>query len=363
MKNKVILFGTGSSSERIRSLINMEKNKIIGYVDNNLEKQEKCLFGKPIWNPSVLTEMKFDYVIICSIYFTEIYNQLMTMRIETSKIINIYPYIRYNDVKLRLSEINEDLDTIITGMSYARYGFDNDLLNVQSINLAFNSQDLFYDYCLAKYILEHRVINIKYALISLSYFSFHFDLSQSKEKHLVTRYSIIKDIQEQVNYQKYNKLIRPNEEHMPYQNFELLNHIFVERFQEKFDSLEQDSKDNIEIHKERENLAKVHSRKDYPKTVDENKNYLHDYLQLLLEKGVKPIFVIHPQANAYRKYFHPQMINAFKSIINDFTSIYDIEKVDLFSSSEFTNDDFFDVHHLNSKGAKKVSKIINKYIE
>ncbi|WP_165445008.1 nucleoside-diphosphate sugar epimerase/dehydratase [Gracilibacillus phocaeensis] len=364
MKHKLILFGTGSSSEKIQSLINEKDNNIIGYVDNNVEKQGGVIFGRPIWHPSVLCDKEFDYIIICSIYFTEILSQLLEMGIQTNKIINIYQEIRYNELKLKFSEIKNDTDMLITGMSYARYGIDSKLLNLKSINLAFNSQDIFYDYCLAKYILESYKLNIKYALIGLAYFSFHFDLSQSKERHLVTRYAVIKDIQKQVNQQKYDEFVKPNEEKMQHpRNFNFLNGVFEKTFLDKFDFLEQNDKNYRNFEIERRDLARVHSGKKYLKTLEENKKYLDSYIRLLLEKGIKPIFIIHPQACEYREHFNPKMIGEFKEIINKFKFNYNISVVDLFSSNEFTNDDFFDVHHLNSQGATKVSKIINNILE
>lgn len=363
LKNKLVLFGTGSSSERIHSLIDMKKNEVIGYVDNDIKKQGQQILHKPIWSPSILCNKKFDFVIICSIYFNEIYNQLIDMKIEKNKIINVYQEIRYNDVKLRLSEINKGVDMISTGMSYARYGIDNNSLNLNSINLAFNSQDIFYDYCLARFVLEEQKISIKYALISLSYFSFHFDLSRSKEKHLVTRYSLISETQRQVDYQKYNKFIKPNEESIPVLSFNLINDLFIDGFLHKFDFLKPCNKDPKKLQQGRKNLARIHSSKNFPDTVQENKDYLHNYIKLLLEKDIQPIFIIHPQPKDYREHFCSKMIYEFNTIINKFISQYNVKKIDLFSSDEFTNSDFFDLHHLNIEGAKKVSKIINRVLE
>lgn len=365
--NKIILFGTGSSSKKIDRIINKDKNMVIAYVDNNVEKQGLIFNGLPVYNPSKLIDVEFDFVIICSIYFTEIYQQLVDIGINQKKIIDLFRYVRYNDVKLKLLELEgkKEIQAIITGMSYARYGFNSETLKLKSVNLAFNSQDIFYDYCLSQYVIENFSFNIKYALVGLSYFSFHFDLVFSKEKHLLERYSIIKGIQKKINLQKYNMYIKENEisGNLFSHDLEYMNEVFIDKFLEQFDLLDQNSKNTKNLIEDQVKLARIHSSKNYPKTVQENKEYLNSYLKMLFKNNIIPIFVIHPQALTYRENFQTEMIKEFQMILDEFKSKYNIKEVNLFSSEEFSNKDFFDVHHLNSRGAKKVSLILNKYLE
>ncbi|MBX0359451.1 nucleoside-diphosphate sugar epimerase/dehydratase [Halobacillus sp. Nhm2S1] len=352
--NTIVLFGTGSSSDKVNHLINTETNRVVAYLDNDSKKQGVFKNGVPIYHPSKLVVMKYDFVIICSIYYEDIEKQLLGMGINSQKIINLYRYVRTNDVLFKLLEWerSKNIKILITGMSYSRYGFDTDTLKWNSINLSFNSQDLFYDYCMTRHVLDNSSEGIKYALIGLAYFSFHFNLSLSKEKHLVERYAVLKWRGIKHNQTKF--II----------GHERMRDLFVDDFLNKFDQLDQNvSFDREKLKKEQKDLAKLHSSKDYPKTVKENKVHLHNLVKLLLSKNITPIFVIHPQAKPYREYFRKDMVDEFHQIVNDFKQKYKIEEVNLFSSQKFTQDDFYDVHHLNTRGAKKVSRILNDYLK
>lgn len=356
----VILFGTGSGSDKVKHILNLEDNQLIGYADNNIKRQGTCIDNIYVYKPDQLIDLIFDYIIIGSMYFDEIYTQLIKLGIPKSKIINIYEYIRYNDVRLTLhTSENKLFDTLITGISYARYGYDTTVLCKPSLNMSFNSQDIFYDYCLARYLLEHDY-TFKNAFVSLAYYSFQFDLSLSREKHLVNRYEVLIDVQKHVNKEKFNKVIYPLIKQKEQTKLPL--NLFIENFVSEFDELHQSDRILGDLTQDRQKLAQLHSNKNYPKTVIENKMLFEKYLVLLIQHNIKPIIVIHPQEQVYRLAFDEKIIKEFNEIIDEFKAKYPITVVDLFADSRFNKEDFYDVHHLNKQGAKKVSKIMNDYL-
>ncbi|MER1998570.1 MAG: D-alanyl-lipoteichoic acid biosynthesis protein DltD [Lysinibacillus sp.] len=363
-KYKIILFGTGSSSEKIKKIINQERCEIVGYADNNKDKQGTYIERCYVYAPQQLLQVSFDYIVIGSIYFNEIYEQLIQLQIDAKKIVNIYEYIRYQDVKLKLKQLDEmqKPEMMITGMSYARYGFDMDALTVPAVNVSFNSQDIFYDLCLAQTVLE-KFSTIRYALIGLAYYDFQFDLSLSKEKHLVNRYQIITDMQKKIDSKKFEQNILPHYEQQLFEVSDDILSLFIEDFIEKFDHLEQSKVNNRNLDEQRRELAITHSNKDYPATVQRNIALMERYFELLKQHNVTPIIVIHPQEEGYRKHFDPKMIKEFRAIIEKMAQKYTFEVIDLYNDSTFSDDDFYDVHHLNLQGANKVSKIVNGYIE
>lgn len=366
---KVILFGTGSSCEKINRIIDYRFVEIIAYADNNKEKVGGKLNNISIISPEHISKLDYDFIIIASIYFDSIKTQLLNMGISNYKILEFYKFHNINMFVSKLREIeNFNFDTILTGMSYAKYGIDIDALNRKTLNIALNSQDIYFDYLIMKYLLKNYPgKQIKYAIIGLAYFSFEFDLLKSSEKHLASRYLPLKE-EIKINREKFGEFSRiikeiNNDGFFDKYSFlsKLSNELFVFNYSnliEKFESENENNKMNIKD--KREKLAKRHSNKNYSNTVSENKMILENLLELLASKSISPIVVVHPQHISYRKYFSKQMIDQFEIIISELQQHYNFRYVNLFDSMEFDEEDFFDVHHLNKKGAGKVSCILNE---
>lgn len=74
-KEKVFIFGTGSGGYYFYNVIKNQKN-VIGFLDNNNLKHGTIFCGKSIFNPSVISSLDFDKIIIASDYYREIFQQL-----------------------------------------------------------------------------------------------------------------------------------------------------------------------------------------------------------------------------------------------------------------------------------------------
>jgi CDP-ribitol ribitolphosphotransferase len=83
----IIVFGTGSSSEKFLNQIDNQKVNIVGFIDNNSMKHNSNFMGYQVMAPSALIEISFDYVCIASQYSLEILIQLLDMGIPYSKIV------------------------------------------------------------------------------------------------------------------------------------------------------------------------------------------------------------------------------------------------------------------------------------
>lgn len=76
----IFIWGTGYNAKQLNIIYEneLEKEKIIGYIDNNPEKREKLFWGKIVYAPDILKEYKN-----CAIYISvgkkeEIYQQICT---------------------------------------------------------------------------------------------------------------------------------------------------------------------------------------------------------------------------------------------------------------------------------------------
>lgn len=77
-----------------------------------------------------------------------------------------------------------EFEMFATGMSYTSFGLDSTKFNHKLFNFAKASQDLYYDYQIAKFAVNtSRRGKIRCALIGLAPYSFHFDLSKTTNEN------------------------------------------------------------------------------------------------------------------------------------------------------------------------------------
>lgn len=183
MKN-ILVWGTGSGWDKIKRIIDESNIKIIAFIDTY--KTEQFKDGKKIILPTQIKNYKYDYIIIASSANNQIINQLKNLNISEIQIIDMWNEYSYLNcayqlkkyLNIRLNQVkNKKIDTIVTGMSYARWGIDATLAPPNLLNLSMDSSDLYSNYLIAKkaLLLNNDIRNV---IIGLSYMSFEYDLSK-----------------------------------------------------------------------------------------------------------------------------------------------------------------------------------------
>lgn len=361
---KVIVFGTGKASQIVESALKNEVN-IICYCDNNKEKWDELYNNKIVINPLKIRERKFDYVIIASQFEDIIYNQLLNLEIDSTKIFQFYNYMdSYNyiltDLEL-LGRHKNDIEGIATGISYTANAIDENILNKKVLNIAHPSQDLYFDYHLIKYILKNYkkdLKHFKFVFIGLSYYSFEYDMSMTSMKGKAALYYEAIGIKH--NFNNVEKKIK--------------NRNINRKIAKKIFNLHKNGYPVIDLLNNVENVSEISERnaktqalldcnKNYLETVKENKQILKKYLNLLTENNIKPIVIVCPVSEYYAKYFSQRLKDQFTKIIEETRKEYNFQFIDYFNSDLFKNEDFYDVSHLNNKGAEKFTTILNKIVE
>lgn len=365
---KVIIFGTGATAKIVVSGLK-EDVTIICYCDNDMNKWGKFHNGKQIIIPKKIIEINFDYVLIASQFNDEIYNQLIKIGVNEEKIFQFFKfvdsfwsYIEFDLLKLNRNK--ENVEGIITGISYAEKGIDEELLKKNFNKMARHSQDLYYDYNLVKYAIEkykNQMVNLKYVLISLSYYSFQYDMSLSAMKGKVPVY--YKAIGKKHHLSDVEKYLTEtmNSEYIVNEVFNLDIYGYP-KVKWKWNIISSDKSSNLINEEHGKKQAILDYNKNYPETVKENTQILKDYLQLLNENNIKPIIVICPVSIYYAKYVSKQIREEFYNILNEMKKQYNFQFLDCFNDNLFNDEDYYDVSHLNEKGAKKFTNMLNDYI-
>lgn len=242
------------------------------------------------------------------------------------------------------------IEVLVTGISYAMYAFCPDFMERPTFNFALNSQDIFYDFEIAKYLMNFKNIreNLKYVILSLAYYSFDYDLSKSKnEARLLHRY--IENIGTLHNYQNKKGMKILHEIHKQIYAIDDFNKIYMNNF------IKMTSEGDRINQRE---LAVKHSSNNFPETVIENEKLLEDYLVMLYKNNVKPIVVVCPTSKVYNEYYSSDSRERFYKSIYKLKSKYHFQILDYFYSDKFSINDYFDGSHLNKNGAKKFADIL-----
>ncbi len=365
----IVIFGTGKASMILESGLN-DNVDIVCYCDNDKSKWLKIHNNKIIINPQKIREIEFDYIVIASQFNEPIYNQLIELKVDRRKILQFFKYLdsNFNYVKHNLNLLEEqrkNLEVIATGISYMQKAINQEMVCKKLINLANHSQDLYYDCNLIRYVLENYkndLLKFKYIFLGMNYYSFEYDMSKSAMKGKIPIYyeaigksHHMNKIDDVIIFKQINERIAQN-------IFKYQENGFV-----KIDWFENNFESNTNIFEINEVIgmrqALLDGNKNYPETVKENIQIFKDYLKILKDNSIKPIVIVCPVSKYYAKYFPQRLKNEFYAIINETSKEYDFQFIDYFNNDLFDDEDFYDVSHLNNKGAEKFTKILNEIIE
>ncbi|MET3207076.1 UNVERIFIED_CONTAM: hypothetical protein ABIC26_000010 [Paenibacillus sp. PvR008] len=278
---------------------------------------------------------------------------------------------------------NTDSEILAAGSSYSMFGLSERSFGKSILNLSLASQDLYYSRKIVKEALKYSR-NIKYCIIGMSYYSFHYDLSRSKkeaEKRInKVYYPIFKDS----HHFEVNESVTSSDMNFDH-NLSFLCHIIFNKIK-----LDQSIVDALVVHNsyfnnninreffsllgnirledmdlsqkvavgqqraEQHNQLLVHNE-----TVKENTNVLKNLINYLNEERITPIVVAFPATEYYQNSFDPEFKAVFYEVMNSLANTQIFKLVDLFDSDDFVESDFLDMDHLNEKGAIKVTNMLN----
>ena len=89
---KIVLFGIGKIFEEIKSQIDF--HSVVGLIDNEYSKLYQEISGITVVQPERIQEYDYDYIVICNTrYFEDMRNQLIALRVPSTKIIGWQYYL------------------------------------------------------------------------------------------------------------------------------------------------------------------------------------------------------------------------------------------------------------------------------
>jgi hypothetical protein len=265
-----------------------------------------------------------------------------------------------------LTEHANQIKILSLGGSDGYFGINPLYFDMKSFNVAHPSQSLNYNlFILNKFLPECD--SLKFIIMPISYLTFFYSLENSPEIWRVKNYII---------YYKFN-----NHDFDPKFNFAFYDDNFFSSIK-RIDNYYRKHKTEIYCNelgfglnflhenkiKEWENNGKKEVLRQtlfshlafYEQSYNENLNYLRQIIEKSKKHNVKVILLINPTWHTYYEELNNNILNLiFTSCQKLSEQNKNVYYINLLYDKRFSDNDFFDVNHLDEFGAKKLTKILN----
>ena len=127
---RVFCWGTGEMATAAMSYINISKIcEVLGFIDNDTNKQKTSFFGKTVFSPQILREKKCSKIIVLTSHYDEIREQIEDMHLSYDITVEKINYIYGKSILKRYEEDQDgEIDKILryveeNGLQIFNYDF------------------------------------------------------------------------------------------------------------------------------------------------------------------------------------------------------------------------------------------------
>ena len=351
---KIIIWGTGNTAKSALQKLG-DNVELIGFLDNH--STESFFQGYKILDKAIIKECEYEYIVICSIYFREIFEQLISLGIKKEKIL-VYSQNKaerywlneenFFEKKWRIIEKKGNFNIFISGISYHNDGIDENVFwektGKTAFNFALRGQDLYYDWQIAMLLDRKGYLDeTTHYVIGLNYYSFEYDMTKSVNAWEIIRYyPFIKDSHNLASTCSFDDFVCHMQKEIEGDKI----------YYELFNKSPQYHLNEQEAVK----CAKGDFNKNYPITVWENKAILKKFIQFLIQKNIKPIIVIMPAVEAYVNACPCGFKDKFYMDLAESLNGENVQILDYFGTYYGDIQDWYHVTHFNKSGARKFTE-------
>lgn len=267
----------------------------------------------------------------------------------------------YSYKKNYLDRNSSKIEVLFLGSSHAYRGINPEFIDFKSFNAAYVSQQVQYDHEIIKKYDGHWD-NLKYIVMSISYFSLFSNMEESGESWRIKNYLI---------YYKMNT----SRDAADY--FELTSNDFginAERIESYYRYGKSDVstsnlgwgrfKANQKFKDDGKIAAKRHTKDIKDNLVfEENLDTLNAIIDYAKQRNIIILFYTPPAFHTYVDNLNQKQLNKMIETMQLIDNQHDnVMYLNLLTDNSFTESDFFNSDHLNETGAKKLTKKINQIL-
>lgn len=267
----------------------------------------------------------------------------------------------YNTVmsqkKAYLVENAEDIEILILGTSHMANGINPNQLELHAFNAANGSQSLYFDIEITKKYLP-KMESLKYVFIGIDYHSLYFTHKRERDFMYSHYYGI--DYKEEQNIKSDISLF-------------YYGYGFKEGLKLFFKSPPKVEKGyggyyntNYQQLTSSEGKMRV---KGFDEKILENNKYrteiiesLNNFIKILKNKYITPVLVTMTCHDNFNNYLNPETLKQNLMDIEHLSIRHDLKHLD-YQYLELDDDFFYNVNHLNNKGAEHISDLLNREIQ
>ena len=258
------------------------------------------------------------------------------------------------------------IEVLVLGSSQPLFGINPGYFSSPGFNLANVSQTLYYDKALTlKYL--GRLPKLKLVLIPVSYFSFNYQLYDTKERWRDYYYRTFWDIRypglPRFDLRDVSRIAL----YSPVEVVRLLKNGFRTDFTENLLPNGHLAVAPVAVNEKISEAAgrgrvKVHDATRHPRRFAQIAADLEELVAQLTRRGVAVAFLTTPVLPTYARYCNRQVLGRNRAVINRLCRTYGCRYYDYFTDGRFSPAEFSDNDHLNATGAARFSRIINQDI-
>ncbi len=267
-------------------------------------------------------------------------------------------------VKKKLIEQKKDsIKMVIVGTSRSFSGIIPSKMTNFTVNIANNSQSIYYDIELLKKNIKN-LPHLKTIVFDINFFTFEYNLDNGPEAWRALYYKNTYNIGPQTKELSFSdnflvKMYNPKDIIFHINSIPQYNNYYENRgFASNIES-------NSLIKKEEATKRYNHLLNKYMLKSEKVKiiEQLEIFLESLTNTKIKVVFVQIPVSPTMYNYIDKKLLVENNNILNNLCEKYDnVESINMLNDMRFLDDDFRDSDHLNLKGAIKFSDLLNSEI-
>lgn len=269
---------------------------------------------------------------------------------------------RYNLQHDYLLHHGSEVETLLLGSSHVQYGINPEYLSDPSFNLGNVSQTLEIDYALLK-AYEQHLPNLKTVVLRLSYATLFEQLTKGPENWRIKDYELYMKLNLSDDFRYQSEVLS-----LPFrQNIKRLYEYYIKAVDPSdFDGLGWGTATSGSQPKPLETIgrstAKKHTISD-DTYIKSNEKLLKELISWCQTKEIRVVLISLPVYKSYYTNLNDSQLYKTLSFGKLMTQEFEnCSYINMLDDGRFIKDDFFDADHLNAKGAKKFSSILNSLL-
>jgi hypothetical protein len=269
----------------------------------------------------------------------------------------------YSFKREHLLQQADSIETLILGSSHTFYGVIPEYLSSKAYNLSYVSQSVLFDNLLFKQYYKD-LPKLKHVVIPVAYPTLSHKFNEGEEKW------------RKYNYYRYHKIAPPEQKWYHKYYFELDNLPFKKNIEKLFMhatgrniitckesgwGFYYSSEDVVRLEESAKPTAERHENNNM--NFCHNVELLREIFEICDSEGIEVTLVIFPLWKDYLDYLNPDKLKKMVRTCEELDILY--ENVDFYNfmqDERFVAYDFYDVDHLNDKGAKKFTIILDSLL-